>query len=115
MRVATGIILAAWLLFMLYSFSTIQPAGYEGEVTRIISGGIIFLQFIAWAFIFMLPLTTVIILAIVEALLVLLLITYDSTYFLFTIINLIFLIMSFAAFQELKKKKNSSKKHSKNK
>ncbi|WP_427181972.1 hypothetical protein [Paenibacillus sp. TC-CSREp1] len=113
MRVATGIIFAFWLVFMLYKFMTTQPVDYDGETTRILSGGLIFVQFIAWAFIFTKPFTTFSILVMVEVLSLLLAITYQPGYSVFAIVNLIFLIMSFAGHKELQKKIIASKKQAK--
>lgn len=113
MRVATGIIFAFWLVFMFFKFLTTQPVDYDGETTRILSGGLIFVQFIAWAFVFTLPFTTFSILVVAEVIALLLAITYQPGYSVFAVVNLIFLIMSFAAHKELQKKIAVSKKQAK--
>ncbi|MEF2966098.1 hypothetical protein V3851_09675 [Paenibacillus sp. M1] len=110
MRVATGIIFAFWLVFMGYKFLTTQPVDYDGEIRHFLSGGLVFLQFIAWAFIFTMPFTTFIILIIAEVIALLLAFTYHSSYTIFVIINLIFIFMSFAGYKEMTRQKAAAKK-----
>lgn len=105
MRVATGIIFAFWLIFMFFKFLTTQPVDFDGEIIRTLSGGLIFIQFIAWAFIFTKPFITFVILVIAELIALLLALTYQPSYMIFAVVNLIFVIMSLVGHNELSKKK----------
>lgn len=110
MRVASGILLAFWLVFMGFKFLTTQPVDYDGEIIRTLSGTLLFIQLIAWAFIFTMPFTTFVILVIAEVIALLLTFSFDSIYAIFVVANLIFIIMSYAGHKELSKKKAAVKK-----
>ncbi|QWU15428.1 hypothetical protein SAMN04487895_12434 [Paenibacillus sophorae] len=112
MRVATGLLLALWLLFMGFKFWTTQPMDYDGEIMRMLSGILLFIQLIAWVFIFTMPLTTFVILFIAEVIAIVLAFGLDLSYILFAVINLIFMFMSFAGHRELVKRKAAAKKKS---
>ncbi|MDF2960676.1 MAG: hypothetical protein K0S39_2411 [Paenibacillus sp.] len=101
MRVATGLLLALWLLFMGFKLFTTQPVGYDGELTRFISGTLIFIQVIAWCFVFTKPFVTFVTLLMVSILAVLLAVSMDTVYFLLAVVNTLFVLMSYAGHREL--------------
>lgn len=104
MRVATRLLLTLWILFMGFQFFTIQPVGYDGELMHFISGFLIFIQLIAWDFVCTMPFVSFVTLLIVTILVVLLAVGMDSVYFLFVVVNTVFVLMSYAGHRELSKK-----------
>ncbi|MED2257157.1 hypothetical protein ABEO98_23575 [Brevibacillus parabrevis] len=107
MRVATGLLLALWLLFMGFQFFTTKPVGYDGELMHFISGFLIFIQLIAWVFVFTMPFVSFVTLLLATILAVLLAVGMDSVYFLFAGVNTVFVLMIYAGHRELSKKVKS--------
>ncbi|TJY42333.1 hypothetical protein E5161_10070 [Cohnella pontilimi] len=103
MRIATGLLLAMWLLFIGYKFLTTQPVGYDGELLHFIGGFLIFIQLIAWAFVFTKPIVTFIILLLLTVLSIWIAVSMESAYTLFAVVNTIFAVMSYAGHREIVK------------
>jgi hypothetical protein len=103
MRVATGLLMAIWLIFMGYKFFTTEPVGADGEAIRSLSLLLLIIQLIGWAFIFTKPLVTFIVLLTLFVLSLLLAISLESSYFIFVVVDGIFAIMSYSGHKELVK------------
>ncbi|MNN60993.1 hypothetical protein D3C81_1762060 [compost metagenome] len=104
MRVATGLLMAIWLIFMGFKFFTIEPVGTNGEAIRSLSLILLIIQLIGWAFVFTKPIVTFTILLSLLVFSLLIAVTFESSYFIFVVVDGIFAIMSYSGHRELVKK-----------
>lgn len=103
MRVATGLLMALYLLFMGYRFTLPYSTDYGGEVDiiRFITASLLVVQLISWCFSFTKPRITCAILIVVEALSIFLIFTFYAGFLIIAVPNLIFVFMSYAGYREL--------------
>ncbi|MEZ2658582.1 hypothetical protein [Aneurinibacillus aneurinilyticus] len=52
MRIATGLLMTLWLLYVGLKFVTTVPVDYDAEIRRNYGGLILFFEVIAWTFVF---------------------------------------------------------------
>ncbi|QMV41251.1 hypothetical protein [Cohnella cholangitidis] len=108
MRVATGLLLALYLIFMWYQALTVEVTAENGEILNAMAKIILFFQSIAFSFVFTMPRTAVVFLLISSLLALVTGLGVDSSHIAFAVIGLIFTLMSYAGHRELVRKKKAA-------
>ncbi|AWB45219.1 hypothetical protein DCC85_13925 [Paenibacillus sp. CAA11] len=115
MKMANGLLITVWLLFMGYKAVTITPDPYdfEAQSLRALTMILLFVQLIGWAFSFSKPFVTFCFMLASTVVSILYVLGGESQYLLMAFITIIFAILSLAAHSEVKKNKLNAKKQTK--
>lgn len=110
MRIATGLLLTLWLLFLGFKFLTTVPIDYDAEIRKNYSGLILFFEVVAWAFVFTKPRIACVILGVSAGFALLASFLVGPYYLLMVLINVVFAMMSYSGYREIRKKEKSQNK-----
>ncbi|WP_138756171.1 hypothetical protein [Paenibacillus sinopodophylli] len=110
MRIATGLLLALYLVFMWIMALSANVASYDGEIVNIIARTILFFQTLAFPFSFTMPRTAMVFLIFSSLAAMLSELALDAGHLFFAIISIIFALMCYGGHRELVKKKKLAAK-----
>jgi|GEM_PF-4804605 len=110
MRVATGLLLALYLVFMWFMALTANVVSYDGEVLNVIAKIILVFQTLAFPFAFTMPRTAMVFLICSTLIAFISGFGLDSGHIFFAVVGIIFTLMSYGGDREVVKKKKSTVK-----
>ncbi|MNC39007.1 hypothetical protein D3C81_1195710 [compost metagenome] len=112
MKIANGLLITVWLLFMTYKAITITPYPYDfdAQALRSLTMILLFIQLLGWAFSFSKPFVTFGFMTTSTVISILFALGGEPQYLIFAFVTIIFAVLSLAANSEVKKKKSLNKK-----